>query len=166
MGQFISTIERLSRFATGIAFGVLIMAVTIQVLGRTFFSSPVWTEELTRYALLFLAAFGVGLSYRSGDLVNVDMLCESLPGNWPRRMRIISAFATALLCFMLLIPAWKYTAIGVMQTSPAIGLRMDFIHVSVLILLASLFLFSVARVLSMVLGQSEGRPDPMSGEGA
>ncbi|MBL4645104.1 MAG: TRAP transporter small permease, partial [Rhizobiales bacterium] len=106
MDQFISTIERVSRFATGTAFGVLIIAVTIQVLGRTFSSSPVWTEELTRYSLLFLAAFGVGLSYRSGDLVNVDMLCETLPGNWPRRMRVVSAFATALLCLILLIPAW------------------------------------------------------------
>ena len=71
----------------------------IQVLGRSFFhSSPVWTEELTRFALLYLAAFGAGLSYRTGDLVNVDMICEALPGRWPWLLRLVSAAATAALC--------------------------------------------------------------------
>ena len=62
-----------ARVAVGVAFAVLCAAVLIQVLGRSVFNaSPVWTEELTRFALLYLAAFGVGLSYRSGDLVRQD----------------------------------------------------------------------------------------------
>ena len=73
------------RVGVGLSFVVLLAAVLIQVAGRTLGSSPVWTEELTRFALLYLTAFGVGLSFRSGDLVNVDVVCESLPGNWPWR---------------------------------------------------------------------------------
>jgi len=148
-----------ARAAVGIAFFVLCVAVLIQVLGRSVFhSSPVWTEELTRFALLYLAAFGVGLSYRSGDLVNVDLICESLPGRLPWLLRLVAAVATAVLCAVLLWPAWHYTSIGAMQTSPALTWRMDFSHASVLILLASLLLFAALRVYRMLKGDSDGRP--------
>ena len=65
----------LTRFGVGLSFAVLIISVLIQVIGRATGNSPVWTEELTRYALLYLAAFGAGLSLRTGDLVNVDVIC-------------------------------------------------------------------------------------------
>jgi len=155
--KLIAIIERLSRIAAGIAFVVLMSAVLVQVLGRSVVgSSPVWTEELTRFALLYLAAFGAGLSFRSGDMVNVDLICERLPGPWPRRFRLVAALATAGLCATLIAPAWKYTSIGAMQTSPALGWRMDFIHASVLVLLASLLLFSAMRAVAMLTGKSDG----------
>jgi TRAP-type C4-dicarboxylate transport system permease small subunit len=148
-----------SRAIVGIAFLVLSGSVIIQVLGRTVLeSSPVWTEELTRFALLYLAALGAGLSYRTGDLVNVDIVCEALPGRWPRILRLVSAIATAALCAVLLYAAWRFTAIGAMQTSPALGWRMDFLHGSVLVLLLSLLLFSALRVVRMLTGASDGKP--------
>lgn len=152
-------VEKLSRALTGLAFMVLIGSVLVQVLGRSVFAdSPVWTEELTRFALLFVAAFGAGLSYRSGDLVNVDLVCESLPGRWPARLRFFSAVATAVLCGFLILPAWRFTSIGAMQTSPALSWRMDFIHVSVLVMIVSLFVFSALRAIRMLTGQSDGLP--------
>lgn len=155
--QNIQTIvEKMCRAGVGLAFSVLICAVLYQVIGRAIGMSSVWTEELTRYALLYVAAFGVGLSFLSGDLVNVDVVCEFLPGEWPRRLRLFSATITVLLCLVLLGPAWKYTAIGARQTSPAMGLRMDFIHVSMLILLVILLLFSALRVVSMLWAGTSG----------
>ena len=153
----IQKIEMASRIAVGLAFLVLIVAVMIQVIGRSVINdSPVWTEELTRFALLFLAAFGAGLSFRTGDLVNVDVVCDSLPGRGPWLMRLISAIATAVLCFVLIKPAWMFTSIGQMQTSPALGWRMDFILVSVLVLLTSLGFFALTRAVEMLTGLSDG----------
>jgi TRAP-type transport system small permease protein len=148
-----------SRAVVGIAFAVLSASVIIQVLGRTVLeSSPVWTEELTRFALLYLAAFGAGLSYRTGDLVNVDIVCEALPGRWPWFLRLVSAIATSVLCVVLLYAAWRFTSIGAMQTSPALGWRMDFLHGSILVLLLSLLVFTLLRVVRMLTGASDGKP--------
>ncbi|WP_058243574.1 TRAP transporter small permease [Thalassovita autumnalis] len=142
----------------GIAFMVLMAAVLTQVVGRTLASSPVWTEELTRIAMLFVVAFGAGLSFRSGDLVNVDIVCDALPGNWPRRLRLCSAAVTFILCAILIPPAWKYVSIGKLQTSPALGLRMDYIHLSVWLLLVVLAVFSLLRVVSMIIADDSSVP--------
>ncbi|QLF71498.1 TRAP transporter small permease (plasmid) [Peteryoungia desertarenae] len=160
-----SILTSVSRALIGLAFASLTVAVLIQVIGRsTGFFAPVWTEELSRFSLLFIAAFGAGLAYRSGDLVNVDLICENLPGRWPTRLRLFGAMATFVLCLMLILPAWRFTSIGVMQTSPALSWRMDFIHASVLVLILSLCLFSGLRLAMMLLGHSDGRPKVFSEE--
>ncbi|AEI92284.1 MULTISPECIES: TRAP transporter small permease [Roseobacter] len=142
----------------GLSFFVLICAVLTQVLGRTFGSSPVWTEELTRYAMLYTVTFGAGLALRSGDLVNVDVVCEALPGKGPWLLRLLSATATLVLCIILIPAAWKYVSIGAFQTSPALGVRMDYIHFSVLALLGCLAAFALLRIVSMIFFSGTGEP--------
>ena len=147
------------RIGTGLAFAVLIGAVTTQVVGRSILhSSPPWTEELTRYAMLWMVACAAGLSFRSGDLVNVDILSEALPGRWPWLLRLVSAVATLGLCAVLIAPALRYTAIGAMQTSPVLKLPMTYVHASILGLLVLLALFALLRIVAMLAGTSDGRP--------
>jgi len=159
MARIESFVYTVCRIGVGVSFLVLIVTVLTQVLGRSLGSSPVWTEELTRFSMLYMVAFGAGLSLRSGDLVNVDVVCENTPGKWPRRLRLISAVLTAMLCAYLIMPAWKYVSIGAMQTSPAMSLRMDYVHFTVFGLLVTLFLFSAFRVLRMVFAGADGKAD-------
>ncbi|WP_425100900.1 TRAP transporter small permease [Tropicibacter sp. S64] len=154
----IHVITRIAQWGTGLSFAVLIGAVLIQVTGRLTGFSPVWTEELTRYALLYSVAFGAGLAFRTGDLVNVDVVCEYLPGKLPWLLRLVSAIATCALALFLLFHAWRYVAIGKMQTSPALGVRMDFIHFTVWLMLAMLAVFAGLRVLGMLTGTEDGKP--------
>ena len=131
----------------------------LQVVGRYILTNPfIWTEELTRYALLYSVAFGAGLAFRSGDLVNVDVVCEYLPGRMPWLLRLLSAIATCAMAVYLLSHAWKYVSIGKMQTSPALGVRMDYIHFTVWLMLALLAVFAGLRVLGMLTGTEDGKP--------
>ena len=165
MNRFLFLFEKLSRFLVGASFFGMIIAVVIQLLGRNIFSdSPVWTEELTRFGLLYLTAFGLGPSLRSGDLVNVDLFCEGLSGKKPWILRLVSASLIAGLCILLLEPAWQFTAIGSIQSAPALGWRMDFVHVSMLISLISLLVYSLARIVGMLTGTSDGLPEYLPGE--
>jgi TRAP-type C4-dicarboxylate transport system permease small subunit len=148
-----------ARAGAGISFLVLICAVLLQVVGRTTGNSPVWTEELTRYALLYLVAFGGGLSLRSGDMVNVDVFSENLPGRGPWMLRFFAAIVTFGLMAYLLAPAWKYVSIGRMQTSPALGLQMTYVHFTVWLLLLVLAIAAVLRIVGMIAGYDDGTPE-------
>lgn len=165
MTAIIQWMRRLLRIGTGLSFLILIIAVTVQVVGRSFVdSSPVWTEELTRFALLYLAGFGTALALFTGDLVNVDLVSEGLPGRWPWRLRLISAALVLIFCVVLIGPAWKFTSIGAMQTSPAMALPMNYVHGSVLLLLAMLALAALMRIIGMLTGATEGKPENLFGE--
>ena len=105
IARFTDAIVLLARVGAGLAFAVLIGTVLIQVIGRSTGVSAVWTEELTRYALLYMVAFGAGLALRTGDLVNVDVICEHLPSPIPWLLRLMCAIATAGLAIFLLAGA-------------------------------------------------------------
>lgn len=164
MSRVISVVTGVARIGAGFSFAILMAAVLVQVVGRLMGSSPVWTEELTRYALLYMIAFGAGLAFRSGDLVNVDVICEALPGRLPRLLRLFSAAVTAGLALYLLPHAWRFVSIGKMQTAPALGWRMDFVHLTVFLLLAGLSVFAGMRVLGMLSGKEDGLPEKAADE--
>lgn len=163
MTQAFKGIEGLCRLLILAAFLLLSGAVLLQVFARTFLStSPVWTEELTRFCLIYIGALGAGLALRSGDMVNVDLLCENLPGRGPWVMRLLSALLTAGFALTLLPAAWAYTMIGSRQTAPSLGWRMDFVHASMLVLFLALALWALLRAFEMLTGRHDGRPIPTS----
>ncbi|WMS44892.1 TRAP transporter small permease [Acuticoccus sp. MNP-M23] len=153
-----NALTAICRLGAGLSFALLIASVTLQVVSRTLGSSPVWTEEVTRFGLLYLAAFGAGAGLRTGDLVNVDLFAEAMPAPVGWALRLLSAVAIVVLSAILIEPSWRYTAIGAFQTSPALGLQMTYVHVTVLLLLAVLGLFALFRVIGMLTGSDDGRP--------
>lgn len=159
MTRAFNGLEGLCRLLILAAFLVLAGSVLLQVFARTFLSSaPVWTEELTRFCLIYIGALGAGLALRSGDMVNVDLLCESLPGRWPWVLRLVCAALTAGFAVLLMSAAWDYTAIGQRQTAASLGVRMDFIHASMLVLLVTLALWALMRIYEMLTGRHDGLP--------
>ncbi|MFV0385849.1 TRAP transporter small permease [Paracoccus sp. (in: a-proteobacteria)] len=165
MDMLIKWVRFCLRLGTGVSFFVLICAVSVQVVWRTFIGgSPIWTEELTRFALLYLAGFGTGMALLTGDLVNVDLVSERLPPRLSMVLRLVSTLLIVLFCALLIGPAWRFTTIGAMQTSSAMGLPMDYVHGTVLLLLAGLGIMAVLRVAGMLTGRSDGRPENLIGE--
>lgn len=143
------------RVLVGLCFALLLAAVLIQVASRLALPRPpVWTEEFSRFALLFCAALGVGLALRTGQLVGVDVLTMLLPA----RAR---AAAEALCCLvmigfgaLLIAPAWAFVDIGQLQTSPALQWNMFWVHMAVLIAPLALILGAAERLLRVLAGRA------------
>lgn len=150
------------RAAIAAAFFTLIAVVMLQVIARTFgLSSPVWTEELSRYLLLYMTAFGIGIALTTGDLVNVDLLQEVVSDTAAWWMRFAAVIGTGLMGLVMIEPAWRFTLIGNFQLSPTLRIPMSWVHASVWVLGLMLFLFATLRVIGMLAGTENGRPQPL-----
>ena len=105
MAGFIKLLERLVRGGTCIAFAVMIVAVVVQVVARTFMAQPpIWTEETSRVALLYIMGLGVGASFLTGDLVNVDLVL--MVREIPQRLQggeLFQVFEVLNLCLLQLV---------------------------------------------------------------
>nr|WP_245224333.1 TRAP transporter small permease [Rhizobium halophytocola] len=129
-------------------------SVTIQILSRTFLpTSPIWTEELTRYALLYMVSFGVGLALLTGDLVNVDLALELLSERWRRWLTGLSLLLTALFAALVIKPAYDFAAIGAWQTSPSMGISMSWVYYTMLVLLVLLCIFALVAAVRIIRGE-------------
>ena len=143
----------LCRYGTIAAFSVLIAVVTIQVLGRVpGFPSPSWTEEVARFALVYLVAFSCGIAVLRGELVNVDLFVGPLPA----RARAVVDRIVDLIIFgfaIAIIPgAYDYVTGSIGERARSIDIPMIIVYVVTLIIPVSLAFFSLARLFGF--GQS------------
>ncbi len=151
----------LCRGAVGLTFAALIVVVMLQVITRTFgLYSPVWTEEVSRYLVLYIVAFGVGLALVTGDLVSVDLLLEVVSDRVAWAMRLMSFALTGILGLVMIYPAWRFTSIGAFQLSPTLRIPMSVMHASVLVLAVLLSTYALLRMIAMISGTDDGRPQP------
>ena len=107
---------------------------------------------------------GAGLSLRSGDLVNVDIVLEMVPRPVRRGLEVAGAAATAVFALILISPSLKFMQVGVFQTSPALGWRMDWVFASMLLAVLMLALFGVVRAVDVARGKTPSLSDLSSAE--
>lgn len=154
-------IHRVLKLLIFISFVTLLSAVCLQVFSRLFLPRPpVWTEELSRFCLLYLTAFGAGLALRTGELANVDLFGPLL-GDLPRRLADAFVAGVVLLFALALIPpSLDFVAIGQFQRSPALLWNMYWIHLAVLVAPVTLAIAAIERLFQIVMqepGQEPGQ---------
>ncbi len=151
----------LCRAGTLASFAVLIGVVTLQILGRVpGFPSPAWTEEVARFALVYLVAFSCGIALLRGELVNVDLFTAPLPA--PLRRLVERLVDLIVLGFSLAIlpGAWLYVAGSVGERARSLDVPMIIVYVVTLLIPAALAFFSLARLC----GFAASRPPADHGE--
>lgn len=111
---------------------VLAVVLFIAVLTRYLFNFPLaWSEEVSRYAFVWLSFLGAELCFRTNMHVGVDLLVKVFP---LRLQEIVWRAGQALAGFLLiglLTAGINITAVAHDQLSPALGIRMSWVYVAV-----------------------------------
>jgi TRAP-type transport system small permease protein len=134
---------------------VILITVLIQVVMRYVFARPnPWTEELSRFAFIWLSLIGSSLATKRGAHFLFESTVNALA---PATRRILQRIVTMLVTAMLL----GIVAVGVelayearVQRSPALDLPMVWVY-------AALPLASALMVLHIIAGLTiaeEGEP--------
>jgi TRAP-type C4-dicarboxylate transport system permease small subunit len=137
----------LCRAATLLSFSVLVIVVVIQVLGRVpGFPSPAWTEEVARFALVWLVASVCGIAVLQSDLVNVDLFVALLPEGARRFVERVVDVIIAVFCLAIIPGAWDYVVGSLGERARSLDVPMGFVYAVTLVIPVSLTFFSIARL--------------------
>jgi TRAP-type C4-dicarboxylate transport system permease small subunit len=111
---------------------VICFAVFAQVLSRFVFKVPLsWTEELSRFALIWLTFVAASVALREGRHFVVDIFSHGLPPKWKN---YYGKFV--LLVNLVLLAVLFYTGLGIvpvahMQESAALNIHMSYVYLSI-----------------------------------
>jgi TRAP-type C4-dicarboxylate transport system permease small subunit len=111
--------ERIESAVLIAIMSVLFCLVTLQVLARLTDSPPTWTEEVSRYLMVWLTFFGAAVCVRHNEHVGFTLLADSLEGKWGVALRVVARLATLTLMLVILIQGtmWVRTVIQSGQTT-------------------------------------------------
>lgn len=154
--KLLDSVNLAARYGVGALLGVATISVTYQILIRfvlDYFGVNIaapWTEEVARYALIWVVFVGAGIVCRHSGLIAVDIVPHALPSPYGRYVKIASILVT--ICFFGVL-AWigvEFAATGSIETSPVMRIPMSFVYFAVpvgsllaIVNLASLLLESI-----------------------
>lgn len=144
-------IERTLDMLLGTAIGVMVVSMVWQVIGRYVFSrAPGWTEEASRFLMLWVTMLGAAAALRSGAHLSVTSLVDALP---PRALAWVLALRDAALVGAAGLLAWYgflFARLNGAQESAAMEIPMTVPYAA---LPAGALLIIVMVLLARLLGQ-------------
>ncbi len=142
-------IDRLFGILAITALLAIAAVVTLQVVARfTLPSSPVWTEELSRYLFIYLIVLSSGLVIRQNRHVRLELFQHAMSPSYQAAYQAFCHLLTGAFAAYILPYAWKYAMIGRWQTSPALEVPMVWIFLSMVVFFALTVVYSTLGAIS------------------
>lgn len=123
------TLDTLFRFALFVTLSAMIVLITAQIIFRVFFTALSWSEELSRYLLVWSSFIGTTVAFKKGAHIAVTFLVDLLPF---RIRQAVQTFSCVLMAIFFGVTIWysiHLFNVQVFQVSPAMGLKMRYIYI-------------------------------------
>ena len=131
----VGSIDALNR-ATGWVLAALLLVMTVlitwQVIARFVIGSPLtFSEEVSRFAMIWMTMLGAAYAYRYGTLISVDVLTDIAGPRMTRVLRIGIALLSLAFAYVLLTQGFSITMRVAGQTAPSTRVSMAWLYAAV-----------------------------------
>ncbi|WP_366658367.1 TRAP transporter small permease [Fodinicurvata sp. EGI_FJ10296] len=130
------TIDRSIEMTTVAIIVVLMSVMTVSIVAGVFYryvlNAPLsWTEEIARYAMVWVSVLGGGLAFRRGGHVAVTFVVDA----FPNALRTITLFlgGVAILTFLFIMfwYGWQMAEQVRFQRSAALRFSMSYAYAAI-----------------------------------
>jgi len=109
---------------------VMATVVTAQVVSRYVFGNPfTWTEELARYVFVWMSMLGMAVGVKYGSHIALDILVKKLQGTPRKVLMAVNQLFILAFTVTLTYSGFKLVQLGTRQTSPSLGLPMEWVYI-------------------------------------
>ena len=131
MRKIIETYFQLLQLLLTIMLMVLVVPVFLQVVSRfvPFVPRYIWTEEIARFAFIWVIMLGATVAVRENTHFKVDLLPEFTPAV-ERGLKLFMLILLLLLSLVFLLGGWQFALFGSTQQSEISGLPMLSIYIA------------------------------------
>ena len=124
-------INKILRFIVIIMLSVMSVVVFAQVLFRIVHLSIPWSEELSKYLLIWSTFLGAAICIRKGSLVGLESLKNSMSEEKQKILQtILNLIVCAMLLFLINVGFWAVRRVW-FQITPVLKLSMGLMYAAI-----------------------------------
>lgn len=105
----IKKIEKTLEIISVILLALLLIIITLQIVTRMIGSSFIWTEELSRYTLVYITFLGGALAYYKGDGLRITFIIDRFPATVKKVTNTIILFLSIFLLAFVVYTSIRLT---------------------------------------------------------
>ncbi|MFM1653656.1 TRAP transporter small permease [Brevibacillus sp. B_LB10_24] len=146
--QLIDLLNKLCGWCLAVIMAVMSILIFWQVAARYVFgSSLAWSEELSRFLMIFMVLMGAAVALGKGSLIAVEIVPEMAKDSLKRWIRLSTHVVSLIFYAILIIYGWKLAKNFAGQIAPGTGISMFWIYLSLPIGGFLLFLNSISSMI-------------------
>ena len=148
-----NALDKLCSVLIVIMLGLMVLITGAQIICRTWFTALTWSDEVTRYLLIWSTFLGASVVYRHSGHISVTIVQDAVP---PRLSKVLRV-AVHVICFVLFAVLLYFSCTYCMKlnkTATTLPIKMKYIYlcvpVSMVILMVHPLLMAVEEVTKEV----------------
>jgi TRAP-type C4-dicarboxylate transport system permease small subunit len=128
-------VSKLLNILMVLALSSMVVLVFGNVVMRYAFNSGItWSEEIARFAFIWLIFLGAIGAMKDNQHLGVDMLIQRLPKNWRKLVFAIGNVGMLYVLYLVLDGSWNMTMRTLNSASPATGIPFAYLHGMVVVM--------------------------------
>lgn len=148
-------LDKFCSVAIVLMLGAMVVITGAQIVCRTWFTALSWSDEVTRYLLIWSTFLGATVVYRHNGHITVTLLQDAVSPRVAKALRV----AVHAICFVLFVVLLHYSTrycFKLKKTATAMPIKMKYIYscipISMVIMMIHALLMGVEEALTEVKG--------------
>ena len=137
-----------------VMLGLMVVITTAQIICRTWFTALSWSDEVTRYLLIWSTFLGATCVYRHSGHISVTILQDKVPARIGQIMRVAVHAICLVLFAVLLHYSIRYCG-KLNKTATALPIKMKYIYLCLPISMGVLIVHALTMMVHEILGERE-----------
>ena len=135
--------------------GAMVIITGAQIICRTWFTALSWSDEVTRYLLIWSTFLGATVVYRHNGHISVTLLRDALKPSAAKVLRVL----VHAICFALFAVLMYYSTLYCMKlkkTATAMPIKMKYIYSCIPVSMGIMMLHSLLMGIDEALTEVKG----------
>lgn len=135
MTRFVKSLDKVVNEILGWVVITMLAVMSVVVFGQVVFrlihSTIPWSEELSKYLLIWSTFLGSALCVRRGALVGLEVIFMVTPKALKRPITIVIQVLTAAFLVFLIVVGYQTAGMVWAQTTPVLKMSMGLMYASI-----------------------------------
>jgi TRAP-type C4-dicarboxylate transport system permease small subunit len=151
LGLFNFHIARTAKYFAGFLLALMVTMILSQVFFRYVLNdSLTWTEELSKFAMVWIACLVSPWAYREHLNVSIEMFHDALPALPKRLAEIVITLLVMLISAIFFMQSISFVAGGTTITAASVAVKLWIFYLCMPFAFAALFLVSIERLIQQL----------------
>lgn len=131
-------IHKTSDFVNKICCGLCVIALVamvimtgVQIISRLFFDALSWSDEVTRYLLIWSTFIGGSIVYKHGGHISVTLLRDRCPHLLQKFLTVFVHLICGAFCTIAVVYGFRYMGLQGKQLSAALRVPMRYMYMAI-----------------------------------
>ena len=148
-------LDTLCSYIIVVMLGAMVVITGAQIVCRMAFTALSWSEEATRYLLVWSSFLGASCVYKHSGHISITFVQDMVPAALSKVLKLLVHVVCTILFVVVIIYGMKYFGKQGNQLSAAMRLPMKYIYLCIPVGCGFMLVHAVDAVLGLLFGKEE-----------